>query len=85
MLPRGAYHNQMWIEDEERRAILARGVFGQLLYMDPQAEFAGVKLSSWPEFLSDAKMRTALAANVAASQKLSVHPPTEPPGAGVEQ
>jgi len=71
VLPRGAYHNQMWIEDEERRAILARGVFGQLLYMDSQAEFAGVKLSSWPEFLSDAKTRTALAAMRAVRDALS--------------
>jgi CubicO group peptidase (beta-lactamase class C family) len=62
VLPQGGYHNQLWVEDENRRVLIARGVFGQLIYMDPEAEFAGVKLSSWPEFLNDAKTRKALAA-----------------------
>lgn len=62
VLPQGAYHNQFWIEDAERRAYMARGVFGQFIYIDPEAEFAAVKLSSWPEFLSPERSRTALAA-----------------------
>jgi CubicO group peptidase (beta-lactamase class C family) len=62
VLPHGAYHNQFWIEDGERRAYMARGVFGQLIYIDPQAKFAAVKLSSWPDFLSVERSRTALAA-----------------------
>ena len=62
VLPHGGYHNQFWIEDREQRALMARGVFGQLIYIDPQAEFAAVKLSSWPEFVSAPRARTALAA-----------------------
>lgn len=62
VLPRGAYRNQFWVEDPQRRAYLARGVFGQMIYIDPDAEFAAIKLSSWPEFLSAERSRTALAA-----------------------
>lgn len=61
-LPRGSYHNQFWIEDHERRAYMARGVFGQLIYIDPANEFATVVLSSWPEFLSVDRTRITLAA-----------------------
>jgi CubicO group peptidase (beta-lactamase class C family) len=62
VLPRGAYHNQFWIEDPERRALIARGVFGQLIYIDPESQFAAVKLSSWPDFLNAQRTKTALAA-----------------------
>ncbi len=62
VLPEGAYHNQFWVEDSKRRAYMARGVFGQLIYIDPEAEFAAVILSSWPEFINVRRTRTALAA-----------------------
>lgn len=62
VLPNGAYRHQFWIEDQERRAYMALGVFGQMIYIDPVAEFAAIKLSSWPEFLSVQRSRTALAA-----------------------
>lgn len=62
VLPAGAYHNQFWIENTARGVYMARGVFGQLIYIDPVADFAAVVLSSWPEFVSTARMRTALAA-----------------------
>jgi CubicO group peptidase (beta-lactamase class C family) len=62
VLPQGAYHNQMWVEDPARRALLARGVFGQLIYMDPESGFAAVKLSSWPDFVNPAGTRRAIAA-----------------------
>lgn len=62
VLPHGAYHNQFWIEDAQRGAYMARGVFGQLIYIDPFADFAAVLLSSWPEFISDIRSRMAIAA-----------------------
>ena len=62
VLPNGAYSNQFWIEDPVRRVLLARGVFGQLIFMDPAAQFVAVKLSSWPEFVNPTRTRTALAA-----------------------
>ncbi|MBN9071656.1 MAG: serine hydrolase [Rhizobiales bacterium] len=61
-LPQGAYHNQFWIEGGASRAYMARGVFGQMIYIDPAAEFAAVVLSSWPEFVDTTRTRTALAA-----------------------
>lgn len=62
VLPQGAYHNQFWIEEPRRRVLLARGVFGQLVFIDPEARFAGVKLSSWPVFVDGARTRLAIAA-----------------------
>lgn len=62
VLPHGAYHNQFWIEDPTRRSYMARGVFGQMIYLDPDAEFGAVLLSSWPEFVSTERSRTTLAA-----------------------
>lgn len=61
-LPDGAYHNQFWIEDQQRRAYMCRGIFGQFIYMDPQSEFGVVKLSTWPEFVSSERTIETLAA-----------------------
>ncbi|AZO50313.1 MAG: serine hydrolase [Mesorhizobium sp.] len=46
--PNGAYHNTFWIEDQERGAYVAWGYGGQLIYIDPEADFAAVKLSHQP-------------------------------------
>ncbi|MBY8977517.1 serine hydrolase [Rhodobacteraceae bacterium NNCM2] len=51
-LPNGTYRNQFWIEDRVRATILARGVFGQLIFISPELETVAVKLSSWPDFLN---------------------------------
>ncbi|MBY5747346.1 serine hydrolase [Rhizobium leguminosarum] len=72
VLPAGAYHNQFWIEDTARGVYMARGVFGQLIYIDPVADFAVVVLSSWPEFVSTARMKTTLAAVSAIRGALSL-------------
>jgi Beta-lactamase class C and other penicillin binding proteins len=61
-LPNGAYHNQFWIDDVDRPTLLARGVFGQLLFMDQDAEFTAVKLSTWPDFTNVERTRLTLAA-----------------------
>jgi CubicO group peptidase (beta-lactamase class C family) len=50
--PNGAYRNQFWIEDVSRTVIMCRGVFGQLIYIDPARDLVVVKLSSWPDFLN---------------------------------
>lgn len=60
--PDGAYRNQFWIADVNRRAYMARGVFGQLIHIDPDNEIVTVKLSTWPDFLN-----VELAANTAAA------------------
>jgi CubicO group peptidase (beta-lactamase class C family) len=51
-IPHGAYKNQFWIEDPTSRAILAKGVFGQLIYVNWDYNMVAVKLSSWPDFLN---------------------------------
>jgi CubicO group peptidase (beta-lactamase class C family) len=53
-LPEGAYRNQWWIEDPRSRALFARGVFGQMIYVDYDHAMVIVKLSSWPDFLNTA-------------------------------
>lgn len=62
VLPHGAYHNQFWIEDVRRRSYVARGIFGQFIFIDPQADFAAVKLSTWPDFTSPERALDTLAA-----------------------
>jgi len=70
VLPKGAYQNQFWIEDVSRTAYMARGVFGQCIYIDPDADFVVVKLSSWPEFTSETRSREVLAAIHAIKREL---------------
>jgi CubicO group peptidase (beta-lactamase class C family) len=61
-LPQGAYHNQFWIEQAGRPIIMCRGVFGQFIYIDREANFVAVKLSTWPEFTDIRRTRDSLAA-----------------------
>ncbi|MEP2030796.1 MAG: serine hydrolase [Paracoccaceae bacterium] len=49
--PNGAYKNKWWVRDVNRGDINARGVFGQLIYLDPASNFMAVKLSTWPDYL----------------------------------
>jgi len=58
--PNGGYRNQFWIEDVDRPGFMARGVFGQLIYVDPASQVVTIKLSSWPEFISVARLKTTL-------------------------
>ena len=58
--PNGGYRNQFWLRDVDTRVMMARGVFGQLIYADPDRELSVVILSSWPEFTSIDRTLTAL-------------------------
>jgi CubicO group peptidase (beta-lactamase class C family) len=51
-LPNGTYRNQFWVEDSRLGRIMCRGVFGQMVYVAPDAGLAAVKLSTYPEFLN---------------------------------
>ena len=51
--PKGAYRHQWWILDADRGDIMARGIFGQLIYVDPESDFVSVLLSTWPDYLID--------------------------------
>jgi CubicO group peptidase (beta-lactamase class C family) len=50
--PEGAYRNQWWVEDPRSRALMARGIFGQMIYVNWIDNMVVVKLSSWPTALS---------------------------------
>lgn len=68
-LPQGAYHNQWWVEDRKSRNLMARGVFGQWIYVDFAHEMVIVKLSSWPVFLSpEYEIATLAAAHAIAAE-----------------
>lgn len=70
-LPGGAYHNKFWIEDAKLRSIMARGVFGQWIYINWDYNMVLVKLSSWPDFLNLKFERATLAAAHVIGQRLS--------------
>lgn len=49
--PYGAYRGFWWVNDIENGVFMARGVFGQLIFIDRSADVLVVKLSSWPDYL----------------------------------
>jgi CubicO group peptidase (beta-lactamase class C family) len=49
-LPEGSYRNQFWIEDPRSRALMCRGVFGQMIHIDWNTATVVVKLSTYPDF-----------------------------------
>ena len=49
--PGGAYSTQWWVHRQSKGTIMARGVFGQLVYSDPSEGLTVVNLSSWPDYL----------------------------------
>jgi CubicO group peptidase (beta-lactamase class C family) len=51
-LPNGAYRNMFWIDSTPDHAVMARGVFGQLIYINHVSGVVVAKVSSWPEFVS---------------------------------
>ena len=58
--PNGGYRNQFWLRDVTTKVMMARGVFGQLIYVDPDLELVVTVLSSWPEFTSIDRTITTL-------------------------
>ncbi len=44
-----AYHNKWWVRDPARGVIMALGINGQMLYIDPERDFVAAKFSSQPE------------------------------------
>ncbi|MCB2109876.1 MAG: serine hydrolase [Defluviimonas sp.] len=50
--PNGSYRNQFWIEDRALPRHYCLGVFGQMIFVAPDADMVAVKLSTWPDFTS---------------------------------
>ncbi|MER9938049.1 serine hydrolase [Mesorhizobium sp. M0088] len=61
-LPEGSYRNQFWIEDPHSRALMCRGVFGQMIHIDWNTGMVVVKLSTWPDFANGAYSMATLKA-----------------------
>jgi CubicO group peptidase (beta-lactamase class C family) len=61
-LPEGSYRNQFWIENPRSRALMCRGVFGQMIHIDWESGMVVVQLSTYPEFLNCAYSTATLKA-----------------------
>ena len=48
--PNGAYSNFWWVDNIEKGDFMARGVFGQMIYINRSAQITIVKLSTWPDY-----------------------------------
>jgi CubicO group peptidase (beta-lactamase class C family) len=48
VMPDHAYHNKWWIRDSKRGVIMALGIHGQTLFIDPEQHFVVAKFSSQP-------------------------------------
>jgi CubicO group peptidase (beta-lactamase class C family) len=60
--PQGAYNNFWWIDNIENGDFMARGVFGQMIYINRLAQMTIVKLSTWPDYLHPDFARNSLLA-----------------------
>ncbi|CUH44679.1 serine hydrolase domain-containing protein [Ruegeria atlantica] len=49
--PNGAYRRFWWVHNSDKGVFMARGVFGQLVFIDREADVVIVKMSSWPDYL----------------------------------
>jgi CubicO group peptidase (beta-lactamase class C family) len=69
--PEGAYSNFWWVNNIEKGDFMARGVFGQMIYINRTAELTIVKLSTWPDYLITSFTLNSLAAFGAIKKHLS--------------
>jgi CubicO group peptidase (beta-lactamase class C family) len=51
--PNAAYSRQWWVIDSKAGMITARGIYGQLIHVEPARRLVVAKLSSWPDPLSE--------------------------------
>ena len=68
--PHGAYSNFWWVDNIVKGDFMARGVFGQMIYINRAADLTIAKLSTWPDYLKPDFTRDALLAFEAIRQHL---------------
>lgn len=68
--PQGAYSNFWWDNNIEAGDFMARGVFGQMIYVNREADLTIVKLSTWPDYVITDFTRDALGAFSAIRKEL---------------
>jgi CubicO group peptidase (beta-lactamase class C family) len=69
--PNAAYSRQWWVADTQRGLHQARGIYGQLIHVEPARRLVVVKLSTWPDPLNDKLSGTALRAIDAIGRELA--------------
>ena len=67
----GAYSNFWWVNNIEPGDFMARGVFGQMIYVNRETDLTIVKLSTWPDYVITGFTRDSLAAFAAIQKHLS--------------
>jgi CubicO group peptidase (beta-lactamase class C family) len=70
-LPNAAYAKQWWVRDTVDGSHQARGIYGQLVYIDHKRGLVVAKLSSWPQPLNDAYADSTDRAIVAIGRELT--------------
>jgi len=68
--PNGAYSNFWWVDNIIKGDFMARGVFGQMIYINREAELTIIKLSTWPDYQNPDFTRNSLLAFEAIHQQL---------------
>jgi len=48
-LPGWSYHDQWWVTHDAHDVVMARGIHGQVIYIDPTAELVIVRFASHPQ------------------------------------
>lgn len=74
LLKGGSYRNMWWVTHNPDGAFMARGVYGQRIYVDPKAEMVIVRYASNPIASNSANDPVTIPAFEALARQLIVHP-----------
>jgi CubicO group peptidase (beta-lactamase class C family) len=69
-LPGWSYHNQWWVSHDDHGTLMARGIHGQAVYIDPKAEMVIARFASNPRAGNAANDATSLPAYRAMADRL---------------
>jgi CubicO group peptidase (beta-lactamase class C family) len=72
-LPGWSYHDFWWISHDNHGAYMARGIHGQLIYIDPAAQMVVAQFASHPQAPNAQIDRTTLPAYRAIAEHLMTH------------
>jgi CubicO group peptidase (beta-lactamase class C family) len=70
LLPEGGYRNQFWLRHRGKQILMARGIYGQLIYVDQSQNLVAVVLASWPESINVERSMSTLNVIDAVAAKL---------------
>ena len=74
LLKGGSYRNMWWVTHNQDGAFMARGVYGQRIYIDPKAEMVIVRYASNPVASNAANDPVTIPAFEALARQLIAHP-----------